>query len=184
MLTDSFLDKRVGVIPMNHLCDALGNLCIPLAGRRIIQLREGGVPAENFDELMIELELCIGLIFKPLRHHLQHVVNEGRVVLLSLWTPILDVLKDILKEPESDDAPPRENGDRNTDKLLQSTNELTLEHLRNVIMVLISFGVLKAEPQDPDDITALTWDAVANMDFCKNFLDEWKQAASQPQVEA
>lgn len=184
MLTDSFLDKRGGLIPVDHLCDALGQLCIPLAGRRVIEIRDGIVQFEDMDELMIELELCIGLIFKPLRHHLKNVVNEGRLVLLSLWTPILDVLKDILNEPSPEDDSPEYNGDSSPDKVVQSTNELTIEHLRNVIMVLISFGVLKAEPQAPDDITALTWDAVGNMHFCKNFLDEWKAAASQGSIEA
>jgi hypothetical protein len=170
---------------VNHLCDALGQFCIPLAGRRIIEIRKGGVQFEDIDELMIELELCIGLIFKPLRHHLKNIVNESCLLLLSLWTPILDVLKDILNEPNLENASPDgENGHSNPDKVLQSSNELTIEHLRNVIMVLISFGVLKAEPQTPDDITALTWEAVANMDFCKKFLDEWKTAASQAPTEA
>jgi hypothetical protein len=177
MLTDSFLESQGGLVPTNHLCAALGELCIPLAGRRIMELREIGPDAEDLDELMIELELCLGLIFKPLRHHLQNVVKEGLIVLLSLWTPILDVSKEILKEPA-------QNGHSSPSKLVQSSNDLTIEHLRNVIMVLISFGVLKAEPQAPDDITALTWEAVAGIDSCKNFLDEWKQAASQAPVEA
>jgi hypothetical protein len=175
MLTDSFLDKQGGFIPTPHLCDALGKLCIPLAGRGIVELREGRIKVEDFDELMIELELCIGLIFKPLRHHLKNVVAEGDSVILSLWTPILDVLKDILKVP----PPGATNEETFPEKALQSTNELTVEHLRNVITVLIGYGVLKAEPQAPNDITELTWEAVGSMDPCKNFLDEWKQVASQ-----
>lgn len=172
MLTDSFLDKRVGCIPVNHLCDILGELCIPLAGERIMDLREGKVThSSSIDEEMIELELCISLIFKPLRHHLKNVVNEGQIVLLSLWNPILNALQEILKEPDAEKGP---------SKIIQSANELTLEHLRNVIMVLIEFGVLKAEPEEPGDVTAITWDAVSKMDFGKNFLEEWKQqAASQ-----
>ena len=168
---------------MSELSCALGQLCIPLAGRRIVEIREGTIEFENFDQLMIELELCIGLIFKPLRHHLRNVVNEGVVVLLSLWTPILGVLKDILNEPAESEPVPDENGHTDPKKVIQSTNELTIEHLRNVIMVLISFGVLQPEPQTPDDITAITWDAVAGMDYCKNFLEEWKKAASQPPSE-
>lgn len=140
-----------------------------------MELREGRIKVENFDELMIELELCIGLIFKPLRHHLKNVVSEEDSVILSLWTPILDVLKEILKEPavegSSDETFP--------EIALQSTNELTVEHLRNVITVLIGYGVLKAEPQAPNDITELTWEAVGSMDPCKNFLDEWKEVANQ-----
>jgi hypothetical protein len=182
MLADSFLDKRGGLIPIQHLCGALGELCIPLAGRRILDLRLGGaeVESQNFDELMIELELCIGLIFKPLRHHLKNVVNEDRVILLSMWKPALEVLKEILKDPNNDDnGAEGENGEVPSARVLKATNELTIEHLKNVIMVLISFGVLQPEPQMADDISAITWDAVGQMDFCKGYLDEWKQAAIQ-----
>eukprot|EP00339_Tiarina_fusa_P025497 CAMPEP_0117064884 /NCGR_PEP_ID=MMETSP0472-20121206/45332_1 /TAXON_ID=693140 ORGANISM="Tiarina fusus, Strain LIS" /NCGR_SAMPLE_ID=MMETSP0472 /ASSEMBLY_ACC=CAM_ASM_000603 /LENGTH=1197 /DNA_ID=CAMNT_0004785235 /DNA_START=66 /DNA_END=3658 /DNA_ORIENTATION=+ len=181
MLTDSFLDKRVGLIPINHLCTILGELCIPLAGQRIIELREGKAHAETFNELMIELELCIGLIFKPLRHHLKNVVGEGQSVLLSLWNPILGVLQEILKEPDAANGVSGDSAHHESKKVIQSTNELTLEHLRNVIMVLIDFGVLKAESEAPGDITALTWDAVSKMDYGKSFLEEWKQAAGQTQ---
>ena len=177
MLTDSFLDKRGGLIPVNHLCDALGKLCIPLAGRRIMEIRDGVVQFEDIDELMIELELCIGLIFKPLRHHLQNVVHEGGQVLQSLWSPVLGVLKDVLNAPKSDSSPSGDSGHANPDEVLKATNDLTIEHLRNVIMVLISFGVLTEESHSPGDITALTWEAVSKMDCCKDFLEEWKKAA-------
>lgn len=173
MLTDSFLDKRVGCIPINHLCAILGEICIPLACERIMDLREGKVPHNGIDEEMIELELCIGLIFKPLRHHLKNLVNEEQIVLLSLWNPILNALQEVLKEP---------GAEKDLSRINQSANELTLEHLRNVILVLIEFGVLKAEPEEPDDVTAITWEAVSKMDFGKKFLEEWKQqAASQSQ---
>jgi hypothetical protein len=182
MLADSFLEKRGGLIPIQHLCGALGELCIPLAGRRILDLRLGGVEVENqnFDELMIELELCIGLIFKPLRHHLKNVVDEDRLILLSMWKPALEVLKEILKDPNNDDGGVEgENGEVPSARILKATNELTIEHLRNVILVLISFGILQSEPQTADDISAITWDAVGQMDFCKGYLAEWKEAAGQ-----
>jgi hypothetical protein len=183
MLTDAFLDKRGGLIPVHHLCSALGELCIPLAGRRVISLRENGANIENFDELMIELELCIGLIFKPLRHHLRNVANEDGVVLLSLWKPVLVVLKDMLRNPSTDTGSTTEGKRTMTSgRVLDATNELAIEHLRNVVMVLIGFGVLKAEPQAPDDISALTWDSVGKIDSCKSFLDEWKLAASSSQA--
>ena len=154
MLTDSFLDKGAGSIPIAALCSVLGESCIPLAGERIIDLEEGRVQHENFDELMIELELCIGLIFKPLRHHLKNIVNGGDDVLLPLWNPILKVLQEILEDPgsgKSDEAR----------KVIQSTNALSLEHFRNVLMVLMEFGILKSESDSPGDVTAITWDAVA-----------------------
>jgi hypothetical protein len=180
MLADSFLDKRGGLIPIQDLCSALAELCIPLAGRRIISLRDGGVNVEDFDELMIELELCIGLIFKPLRHHLKNVVDEGQVTILSLWKPVLDVLTEILGSPHPDGYETvEEHTVLASDKVLQATNDLTLGHLRNVIMVLIGYGVLAAEQKAPGDFTALTWDAVGKIEVCQQFLDEWKTAALQ-----
>ncbi|CAJ1960993.1 unnamed protein product [Cylindrotheca closterium] len=171
MLTDLFLEKQAGFIPISHLCDSLGQLCIPLAGRGIVELREGSIKIESTDELMIELDLCIGLIFKPLRHHLKDVVSEGEEVLLLVWKPILDVLKDILNDPTSKGA--KEAG--LPAEALHSTNELTIEHLRNVVHVLTDFDILKAQSQSSDDITQLTWDAIESMPPCKEFVKEWKQ---------
>ena len=180
MLTDSFLDKRGGLLPVGIVCEVLGNVCIPLAGKRIVQLRTGEIYPEGLDAIMIELELCIGLIFKPLRHHMKTIVNLDPIVLLALWAPTLGVLKEILKEPEL--KPGADDGNSASHKIVQSTNELTLEHLRNVVMVLISFGILKGEEEFPDDLTAQTWTAISEMDYCKSFLDEWKQAAiKQPE---
>lgn len=173
MLTDLFLEKQAGFIPISHLCDSLGEQCIPLAGRGIVELREGRIKIENTDELMIELELCIGLIFKPLRHHLKDVVSEGEEILLLVWKPILNALTDILSDPSSNGA--KEAG--LPAKALRSSNELTVEHLRNVVHVLTDFDILKAEPQSQDDITQLTWDAIESMPPCKDFVKEWKEGA-------
>lgn len=178
MLTDSFLENQGGLIPVVHLCQALGQLCIPLAGRRISELRANAATTDGEDEVMIELELSIGLIFKPLRHHIQNIINEGSEVLMSLWVPILDVLKVIFNETVPEVAT-SENGHNESVGIIKSSNELALEHLQNVITVLIDYNVLKAEPSKSDDITAQTWKAVSEMDYCKKFLDEWKQAASQ-----
>lgn len=173
MLTDLFLEKQAGFIPISHLCDSLGQLCIPLAGRGIVELREGRIRVESFDELMIELELCIGLIFKPLRHNLKDVVGEGEEVLLLVWKPILDVLKDILNDSSSNEA--RDSG--LPAEALRSINELTVEHLRNVVHVLSDFNILKAEPEAEGDITQLTWDAIESMPPCQGFVKEWKEGA-------
>jgi hypothetical protein len=173
MLTDLFLEKQAGFIPISHLCDSLGQLCIPLAGRGIVELREGSIKIESTDELMIELDLCIGLIFKPLRHHLKDVVSEGEEVLLLVWKPILDVLKDILNDP----SPNGVNDAGLPAEALRSTNELTVEHLRNVVHVLTDFDILKAKTESADDITKLTWDAIESMPPCKEFVKEWKEGA-------
>jgi hypothetical protein len=179
MLTDSFLDKRGGLLPVEILCEVLGNVCIPLAGKRIMELRADDIYPENLDTMMIELELCIGLIFKPLRHHVKTILNEDPAVLLALWAPTLGVLREVLKEPSAQNVsiPGSENGESPSRKIIQTANELTLEHLRNVIMVLISFRVLKGEEESPDDLTAQTWKAISEMGYCKPYLNEWKQAA-------
>jgi hypothetical protein len=178
MLTDSFLDKRGGLLPVEILCEVLGKVCIPLAGKRILELRAKEINAENLDATMIELELCIGLIFKPLRHHVKTIVNEDPSVLLALWAPTLGVMMEVLKEPDlqTPSTPGGEKGDLPSRTIFRSTNELTLEHLRNVIMVLISFGVLKENEESPDDLTSQTWKAISEMGYCSRFLDEWKQA--------
>ncbi len=178
MLTDSFLENQGGLIPIVHICQALGQICIPLAGRRIAELLNNRDEAETQDEDMIELELCIGLIFKPLRHHVQNIVNEGTHALMTLWKPTLDVLKIVFNEPISVDST-AENGADDTKYKFQPFNELALEHLRNVIMVLINYDVIHAAPHEDGDITSLTWSAVAEMECCKKFLEEWKQAASK-----
>lgn len=178
MLTDSFLENQGGLIPVVHLCVALGNLCIPLAGRRIKELRASWDGVDPQDEIMIELELCIGLIFKPLRHHVQNIVNDGGGALVALWKATLDVLKIVLGGPVSpnemsDDDPAMVN------VLAKSFNELALEHLRNVIMVLIDYDILHAESKHDGDISAWTWTALGEIECCKKYLDEWKQAAAK-----
>ena len=176
-LTDSFLENQVGLIPIAQLCQALGQLCIPLAGRRIAELRASGDAADSHEEVMAELELCIGLVFKPLRHHIQNIVNEGTEDLMLVWVPILDVMKEVFNESISENGT-HENG-QGAAGIIKSSNELALEYLRNIITVLIDYNVLQAEPSQRDDMTALTWDAVAEMNYCKDFLEEWKQAAGQ-----
>ena len=145
MLTDSFLENQGGLIPVPHLCHALRELCIPLAGQRILELRSPGDGAEYQDEVMIELELCIGLIFKPFRHHIQNIVQEGTDALISLWASMLDILKKILTEARPETEVDEYERDDSKD-VVKSSNALTLEHLRNVIMVLINYDVLHAEP--------------------------------------
>jgi hypothetical protein len=76
---------------------------------------EGGV--HSSDELMIEFELCIGLIFKPLRHHLPNLLaasssssSAGVVTggggggdkngILSVWKSILSALEELLGDAD------------------------------------------------------------------------------------
>lgn len=170
MLTDSFLDKRGGLLPVDVLCEALGSICTPLAGKRILAMREGEIREEQLDAYMIEMELCVGLMFKPLRHHIKTIVKEDPGVLEALWMPTLEVLKKILNEkPKRGDSP--------KSQLVKSTNELIVEHLHNIVMVLVSWGVLRAEPEPADDLSAKTWTFISEMAYCGKSVDEWKQTA-------
>lgn len=168
MLTDSFLENQGGLIPVEQLCFALGHVCVPMAGRRVVELRDQASIAESVDEIVIEIELCVGLIFKPFRHHIQNLASEGSDGVLSVWSPILNVLKQILKDENESHA----------SKELDASRELTLEHLRNVIMVLINDGLLLNESDDSSSITSITWQAVGEMELCKPHLSEWQRAAS------
>lgn len=168
MLTDSFLDKRAGLLPVGLLCEVLGNTCIPLAGKRLVNLRESQVHPDHMDAMMMELELLIGLIFKPLRHHIKTIINEEPPVFMALWKPTLNVLKDIM-------------GDSAKGEIVQSINELTMEHLCNVITVLISYGVLAAgDEASLDDISQQTWNAISSVAHCQKYVAEWKLSAAGP----
>ncbi len=173
MLTDSFLDKQAGQLPVDSLCEALGKICIPLAGERVKGLRGGLIEDDQLDTTMIEVELCVSLMFKPLRHHMKFVVNDDPSVFLALWAPILNVVKEILEDPGTSSP--------SSKKVTHDTRELTVEHLRNVIMVLSSFGILNDETEG--SISAQTWALIEQIDYCKKYVDEWKTAAAKPPTE-
>lgn len=180
MLTDSFLDKRGSSIPINHLCGILTEVCIPLTGRRIVDLRVGKANVDSVDELMIEFELCIGLLFKPFRHHLKRVVDANGNI-LSVWKSVLSVLEELLRDEKSSSDSPGSDERRHIVpvELVQTMNELAHEHLQNAIMFLITAGLITGDTESPSEISSTTWDSVSRMGFCKGSVDEWKQAASQ-----
>ena len=64
MLTDSFLENRGGMVPLEEICFALGRLCIPMAGRRVIELRDQASISDNVDDLVIEIEGSVGIIIR------------------------------------------------------------------------------------------------------------------------
>lgn len=139
------------------------------------KLREALANADQLDATMVEVELCVGLIFKPVRHHMKIVINEDPSVFLALWIPILNVVKEILEDSEE----PVTKSPLSK-KMEHDTRELTLEHLRNVIMVLNSFGALSTEYKD-GSIGAQTWSLIVQIGSCKKFVEEWKKAADKPQ---
>ncbi|KAG7356851.1 RalF-like Dot/Icm system translocated protein [Nitzschia inconspicua] len=183
MLTDSFLDKRGGLIPIGIICDVLAETCTPMAGTRIVEMRDGNLSPEHLDAMLIELELCIGLIFKPVRHHIKAVISADPPVLASLWFPTLDTLKMVMGEGSQDtgkDGSPRS-------VMVKTVNELTMDHLRNIITVMISFGVLRSGEEGSvlkDDISEQTWNAISAMEFCRTAVAECKLAAACPPIES
>jgi len=179
MLTDSFLDKQVGQLPVEILCEVLGKVCIPLSRERVRELRGGLTHADQLDATMVEVELCVSLIFKPLRHHMKIVIDKDPSVFLALWVPILNVIKEILEDVSIENNPLSKSP--SSQKMTHDTRELTIEHLRNVIMVLSSFGVLEGAAEEYIDgsISAQTWSLIEEMGYCKKFVDEWKGAAAK-----
>ena len=166
MLADSFLDKQAGQLPVEILCKVLGKVCIPLARERVKALRKGLINDDVLEVTMVEVELCVSLIFKPLRHHMKIFINEDPSLFLALWVPILNVIKEILDD------------DSGSKKLTHDTRELTVEHLKNVIMVLSSFGVLS-----DGSISTQTWSLIEQMGYCKKYVNEWKNASTNPPPE-
>lgn len=184
MLVNSSTDKLGSAAPVQQFCTVMVETCIPLASRRIAALRGGEAMLDSTDELMIEFELTIKLIFKPLRHHIMRVVQSGGDV-VPLWKSVLTVLEELLAD-EKAKAPPKSPNGNNlmSDGLAKTMNELANEHLQNAIMFLIEQGLISSDPKAPGDFTAVTWDSVGKMGFCKGFVSGWKEAAANPPVTA
>lgn len=139
-----------------------------------LQFRDPSITSP--DELLTEFDLCIGLLFKPLRHHLNEIVeSEGNFS--SIWKSVLKVLEDFSHSRDSDD-----NGEERREVIsakLKSTMAMHMhEHLQNTVIFLMSAGVLLAESSSPGDITSLTWDAASRMGISEESLQEWKNRAA------
>jgi hypothetical protein len=179
MLTDLFLEKRKTAIPVAHVAGVLSEICVPLAGRCILRLQMGDDSIENSDALMIEFELCISLIFKPLRHHLNtgmSAISDGN--LSSIWKSVLSVLEELLRE----DSPSLDSNEGQPSlpvNLKATMNQLVNEHLQNAISVLIAAGVLLSEgySKASEDISFITWESVGRMGIPESAVVEWRQQA-------
>lgn len=148
-------------------------LCVPLAGRCIISMQMGKGAIPSTDELMIEFELCVGLIFKPLRHHLNTALESGlESHIFSLWESILGVLEELLSGEAGG-----EDGEGVPESLRVTMNDLATEHLQNAIVMLVSSDVLQVKPQAADDISSSTWACVLRMGIPKKTLDSWLKEA-------
>lgn len=173
MLTDVFVDKQDAPVPIECVCSVLSEICVPLAGRSIIRLQTGQGGTPSTDEMMIEFELCIGLVFKPLRHNLKNVVasSSGSSNLFPIWRAVLSVIEELLGANNGEDEAAL------PDSLRKTMQDLATEHLQNAIKVLMSNGAIAPEPKTPNDLSSLTWDAVGRMGIGKETIDAWKTSA-------
>ena len=195
MLTDAVTDKNGLHIPEDQLCRILTGICVPLAGNRINELlRSDDIGEIHIEEVMIELEQCVSLVFKPFVHFLKRltlVPNE----LTAIWISMLAVMAQLLgedsideeDESENDISSVSKNGSMTRNKLLNTTKELASEHLRNAVMVLVEENILCSEVEVVDktdqdltkaqNITSLTWSSIENMQYCRKYISEWKASA-------
>merc|ERR1712238_620601 len=74
----------------------LNKVCIPMAGQRITNLLafEKGT-LFNFEEIMIELKLCISLLFTPFHQHLNKLADKPEE-LAAIWLSLLAVVSQLL----------------------------------------------------------------------------------------
>ena len=207
MLTDAMIDKHGQAISSTHLCTLINDMCIPLAEKRITALLKSQlfVGSSNTEEIMIELEACISLIYKPFLHHLKVFLKENDDKWITVWKSLLKAMSLLLRGavktsatsmPSSNDNP--EDSLENSSVLMTPLNELHLttkelarEHLRNAVMVLVASDALQSPSPDMIDemnaennITAYTWQYIENMEFCKNQVEEWSQSAAMMTNEA
>ncbi|KAL7543638.1 hypothetical protein ACHAXR_012961, partial [Thalassiosira sp. AJA248-18] len=163
LLTDTLLDRHGSKIPVDSgLCEIMKNICIPLADKRITDLLRIPYEAIDLDETLIELELCISLLFKPFLHHLKALISV-KEEFVGIWISMLGIMTQLLGEEsaqnEEDNVAVRE-GVVTREKLFLTTRELGSEHLRNAILVLAAMGVLINDgdsKSDAQEISSVTW---------------------------
>ena len=173
------------------LCEIMNNILLPLAGKRITDLLRIPYNVQNdLEETLIELELCISLLFKPFLHHLKALISVKQD-LFGIWISMLGIMTQLLGEgslsQNDEDSNGTESGVTRA-KLFQTTKELGSEHLRNAVMVLAAMGVLtNNDGGDPttdksdyaQEISSMTWAAIGRIGYCKPHLEEWKSFACQ-----
>lgn len=184
MLTDTLLDRHGSLVPVDSgLYEIMNNICIPLADKRITDLLR--IPynmQSDLEETLIELELCISLLFKPFLHHLKALVSI-KEEFMGVWISMLGIITQLLGE-EAAQAKEENGAGREAvvtrANLFNTTKELASEHLRNAVMVLAAMGVLINGDDDskPDaqEISSVTWAAIGSIGYCKPYLDEWRTA--------
>jgi hypothetical protein len=181
LLTDTLLDKNSRCIPVEGgLCNILSNICIPLAGKRITDLLRIPREMENdLEETLIEVELCISLLFKPFLHHLKALVTVKQEF-VGMWISLLGIMTQLLGDEIASDQKFGKGHVVTRASLFSTTKELASEHLRNAVMVLAAMGVLIVDgdsKSESQEISSVTWAAIGSIGYCKPLLEEWKVSA-------
>ena len=176
LLTDTILDRHGSSIPVASLYEVLNDICIPIAGDRIADLLRRIPSPSDLDDTLIELELCISLLFKPFLHHLKALISVKQEF-IAVWISMLGIMTQFLSDGGTeDDVATDDDEQMSSAKLFQTTKELGSEHLRNAVMVLAAMGVLgggdEAEADSDGDISDVTWKAIGSIS--KSLVDEWK----------
>ena len=183
MLTDTLLDRHGSSIGLNDLCQIMNNICIPLAGKRITDLLRS--PYDNsqqsdLEETLIELELCISLLFKPFLHHLKGLVSVKQEF-VGIWISMLGIMTQLLGDelPPSKEDSGGEGAVITRERLFNTSKELASEHLRNCCLVMAAMDILigddtGAKSSDAKEISSVTWAAIGSIGYCKPNIEEWK----------
>ena len=171
MLVDALIDRHSDAVSINELCHILTIICLPKAGQRFEALaKEHETVKLSSDEVMIEFELCISMVFKPLLHHIKKISSNPKELVL-IWTSVLDVMAKLLDLPSSDKI-------SSDPSILQTTKELATERLRNALVVLVANGVLRCNidaEENPEDFSSLTWKRLGQIQYCEQHISDWKQ---------
>ena len=179
IITDAFLDKQGSALPPRVLRHVLPRVCIQFASKRIAVLLDNEAGLYNGSEdIMIEFEQSVSLIFKPFLNHAKSIVHSGDTQdLATVWFALLRAMESLLQIGEDERSP--SHGDAMSPGMLRWTlKELACEHLRNVVMILHAHGVLKGNPASTDGFSVSTWECIDRMTFCTDLAAEWKQFTS------
>lgn len=183
MLTDVVLDRHGRAIPAVRLCGILNGVFLPLAEKRITDLLRSRQNTDcDLEEILIELELCISLLFKPFLHHLKALVLMKQDF-LGIWISMLGIMTQLLGDEEREEEADIDGEQVMTrEKLFRTTKELGSEHLRNAVMVLIALNILQdnSSPSDAHEISSVTWAAIGSIGYCRPYIEEWKICAREP----
>ena len=172
LLTDALLDRHGTCVPESTISGIINGISVPLAGKRITDLLRNRRDDDDFENTMVELELCIGLLFKPFLHHLKTLLSVESEF-LGIWISLLGIMTQLLGDEPCVGGSRTPGAIRTRESLLQRTKELGSEHLRNAIMVLFALGVLADDGSDAE-ISLVTWAAIGSIGYCKPLIDEWK----------